>query len=284
MSMSDKALARDAARYARERGVTDVEHRTTLAPVTLRAKSNGDSGQTFEGLAVRYSSETWIGFGDDDPWGFYEEVAPGAFDEDLRANVDVVCVYNHDLNYMLGRTASGTLRLTSGKVGLSAVNDLPDTTVGRDLGVLVARQDVAGMSFSFMPKPGGDHWTVAPDGRDKRTLTNCSIFDVAPCVLPAYGDTTASVRAVSLGRRNSPRPFISIPETVQRAQKSEKESDNDDNGADDGTDDAAPKGARSIMQPDDGSIEIDDDGADGWQEIQRNQFDRLMLERMGWDL
>ena len=268
MSMSDRVAARDAARYARERGQSDIEHRTTLAPVSLRAKATGDSGQTFEGLAVRYSSQTWIGYSDDDPWGFYEEVAPGAFDEDLRADVDVVCVYNHDLNYMLGRTASGTLRLSSGTDGLTAVNDLPDTTVGRDLGVLVARRDVSGMSFSFIPKPGGEHWTVAPDGRDKRTLTNCSIFDVAPCVLPAYTDTTADVRAIQLGRRNAPRPFVSVPTTAST--------------------DAAPvtepapvveEPRAAIMQPDDGSPEIDE--PEDWSEL-RDRYRALDHERTGW--
>ena len=280
MSMSDKAMARDAARAARERGVTDVEHRTTLAPVTLRAKKTGDSGQTFEGYAAKYNSRTWIGYGPDDPWGFWEQVSNGAFDEALSS--DVVCVYNHDLNYMLGRTASGTLQLSSDKTGLLAVNDLPDTTVGRDLGVLVARGDVAGMSFSFIPTD--EQWTVLNDGTELRTILSVGtqLYDVAPCVLPAYGDTTAQVRAVQLGRRNAPRPFISVPAT--RAQKSEEESDNDDNGAKDHDESDDAKKSRSIMQPDDGSIEIDDDGADGWQEIQRDQFDSLMLERMGWDL
>ncbi len=280
--MSDKGNAREAARYARERGTTDVEHRTTLTPVTMRAKATGDSGQTFEGYASKYNSRTWIGYGPHDPWGFWEQVSAGAFDVSLRT-ADVVCLYNHDLNYMLGRTASGTLRLASDDTGLLAVNDLPDTTVGRDLGVLVARRDVAGMSFSFLPTE--ELWTVQKDGTDLRTVITCDIFDVAPCVLPAYGDTTASVRAVSLGRRGSPRPYISIPAT--RAQKSEKDSDDDDNGAkDDGDEPTEDKSKRSVMQPEGGEPVIDDEGADGWNEIQRDNdsYARLMLERSGWDL
>jgi HK97 family phage prohead protease len=275
--MSDKALVRDAARYARERSDTDVEHRTTLAPVTLRAKGKGDSGQTFEGYAAKYNSRTWIGYGPDDPWGFWEQVSEGAFDVALRT-ADVVCLYNHDLNYMLGRTASGTLRLSSDATGLLTVNDLPDTTVGRDLGVLVARGDVAGMSFSFIPTE--ENWTVQKDGTDLRTIISVdeNLYDVAPCVLPAYGDTTANVRAVSLGRRHSPRPFISIPEP--RAQKSEKESDDDDNGAKDHGDEDDPA-KRSIMQPEDGSPEIDE--PEDWREIQRDMDTRLMLERTGWE-
>lgn len=250
MNMTDEERARSAARYARERTATDVEHRTTISPVTLRAKQAGDSGQTFEGYAVKYNSATWIGYGDDDPWGFWEQIAPGAFDMALRS-VDVVCLYNHDLNYMLGRTASGTLRLTTDDTGLLAVNDLPDTTVGRDLGVLVGRQDVAGMSFSFIPID--ERWTIGADGKDRREVLSVgeNLFDVAPCVLPAYGDTTAAVRAVSIGRRNAPR----------------KPADTDE---------------RSVMQPEGGEPEIDE--PEEWRDLQRDSYTRLMFERGNWDL
>jgi HK97 family phage prohead protease len=260
--MSDKANARDAARYARERHETDVEHRTTLAPVTLRAKGEGDSGQTFEGYAVKYNSRTWIGYGPDDPWGFWEQVSTGAFDVSLRT-ADVVCVYNHDLNYMLGRTASGTLRLSSDDTGLLAVNDLPDTTVGRDLGVLVARKDVAGMSFSFIPTE--ENWTVQKDGTDLRTLITSDIFDVAPCVLPAYGDTTAAVRAVQLGRRNAPRPFTDDERTARALLAA--------NGGDIG-------GEHEEITGDDGTIGDPED----WADIQRDMGLRLMIERERWYL
>lgn len=272
--MTDAERARNAARYTRERTPADVEHRTTLAPVTLRAKSAGDSGQTFEGYASKYNSRAWIGYGADDPWGFWEQVSEGAFDLSLRT-ADVVCLYNHDLNYMLGRTASGTLRLSSDSTGLLAVNDLPDTSIGRDLGVLVARRDVAGMSFSFLPTD--EQWTVQKDGTDLRSIIACDIFDVAPCVLPAYGDTTANVRAVSLGRRNAPRPFISVPDT--RAQKSEAESDDDDNGAKDHGDEDEPKATRGEPLPGTVIEEPED-----WRDLQRDMDLRLMVERSGWIL
>src|SRR5579859_4255869 len=272
--MTDKALAREAARYARERHETDVEHRMTLSPVTLRAKATGDSGQTFEGYAIRYNSPTWIGYWDDDPWGFWEEVSAGAADASLRSD-DIVCLYNHDLNYMLGRTSSGTLRLSSDKDGLLTVNDLPDTTVGRDLGVLVARQDVAGMSFSFIPTQGGEHWTVGADGKDHRQLTGINIFDVAPCVLPAYSDTTASVRAVSLGRRASPRPYDE-KRAAQSEQLSEQQSDNNDNGNKDHGDEDDPKlrseGLPAVDEPED------------WREINERYERSLDLERTRWYL
>ena len=48
--------------------------------------------------------------------GFVEVIAPGAFDDVLGA--DVRALFNHDANYLLGRTASGTLTLSVDAVGL----------------------------------------------------------------------------------------------------------------------------------------------------------------------
>ena len=201
----------DDARIARaEAGNGNIETRTLVSGVTLRAKS-GDAPSTFEGYAAMYGSRTWIGAGngpDDDPWGFYEEVMQGAFDNALRSDdLDCVCLYNHDISLMLGRTKSGTLTLSSDKTGLRAVNDLPATTVGRDLAILVERGDVTGMSFSFLVNPGGERWSVLPDGGELRQLFDLGLYDVSPCVMPAYGDTTASVRsdAIKVARRNAPQ-------------------------------------------------------------------------------
>jgi HK97 family phage prohead protease len=249
-------MAMDNARIARaEAGNGNIETRTLVSGVTLRAKSG--AGATFEGYAAMYGSRTWIGAGagpNDDPWGFYEEVMQGAFDNALRADgLDCVCLINHDVNHMLGRTKSGTLRLASDATGLHVTNDLPATNDGRDLAVLVERGDVTGMSFSFMVAPGGERWSVLPDGGELRQLFDFGaggLYDVSPCVMPAYGDTSASVRdAVKVARRNAPQ---------RAAQLSEKESDKDDNGSED--DGGKPVKKRSDeISGDDGTLSEPED-------------------------
>src|ERR1700728_2523684 len=49
--------------------------------------------------------------------GAVERIMPGAFDRALRED-DVRGLFNHDPNLLLGRTASGTMRLRVDDVGL----------------------------------------------------------------------------------------------------------------------------------------------------------------------
>jgi uncharacterized protein len=50
---------------------------------------------------------------------------------------------------MLGRTSSGTLRLSEDTRGLAFEIDVPATTLGNDVLVLAQRRDLGGMSFGF---------------------------------------------------------------------------------------------------------------------------------------
>lgn len=191
----------------RERTSDTVERRMVptsfrmLSPEERAASASGPG--TFEGYAAVFNSRTWIG---DPTWGFWEQIAPGAFRDSIKSD-DVVSLFNHNIDLLLGRTTSGTLRLSEDEKGLLSTTDLPDTQLGRDLAVQVARHDVDGMSFSFMVAPGdGERWEILPDGSELRTVLKTSLFDTSPVVMPAYTDTTASMRAAQLGRRNRPEP------------------------------------------------------------------------------
>ena len=61
----------------------------------------------------------------------FERIMPGAFDRALKED-DCRALVNHDANNLLGRTASGTLRLSIDKTGLRYEIDTPNTTLGRD--------------------------------------------------------------------------------------------------------------------------------------------------------
>lgn len=64
-------------------------------------------------------------------WGFREIIKPGAFDSVLTD--DVRALFNHDPNFILGRSASGTLQLSLDDRGLKYDIDAPDTQTIRDL-------------------------------------------------------------------------------------------------------------------------------------------------------
>jgi len=108
----------------------------------VRAESSGDVLQ-LSGYAAKYNSKST------DLGGFREQIAPGAFDKALRENADVRALKNHDANYVLGRTKSGTLRLSTDSVGLRFTVDLPPTQYAMDLHTAVKRGDMDQCSFAF---------------------------------------------------------------------------------------------------------------------------------------
>jgi uncharacterized protein len=163
----------------------------------IRAGSEG-SGSVLSAVAavyMRYSQN--LG-------GFVEQISPTAFDRVLTEGQDTYALLNHDESLILGRTLSGTLRITSDVTGLRYQADLPDTTQGRDLSVLVARGDITGSSFSFRTAVDGDTWSATADGFPLRTVTSVArLYDVGPVSYPAYLQTheegaSAAMRSLSL--------------------------------------------------------------------------------------
>lgn len=140
-------------------------------------------GNTLHGYAAVYDTPTTR----QRDFAGAETIARGAFDAVLGD--DVVALVNHDMGQLLGRSSSGTLRLSSDTKGLRFEVDLPDTQVGRDVRTLVQRGDLAGMSFSAalgeMDKVKG--------GVVHRTFSR--LVDVSVVTSPAYLETQVAVRS-----------------------------------------------------------------------------------------
>lgn len=125
--------------------------------------------------------------------GMMERIREGAFDEAINRD-DVRGLFNHDTNFLLGRTSSGTLHLSTDSRGLKYELDLPDTQAGRDVAVSAERGDLSGSSFAFGVREGGSRFTKDGD-TEVRELTNLQLFDVSPVVFPAYSATSVSARS-----------------------------------------------------------------------------------------
>jgi HK97 family phage prohead protease len=139
-------------------------------------------GNTLVGLAAVYGEPTTR----QRDFAGTETIARGAFDGVLGG--DVVAVVNHDMTQLLGRTSSGTLRLSSRDDGLWMELDLPDTQLGHDTRTLVARGDLAGMSFTAAL---GEIERVK-GGVVHRTFSR--LVDVSVVTSPAYAGTSVAVR------------------------------------------------------------------------------------------
>lgn len=168
----------------------NYEARTMQGSVEVR-KSKGD-GTTIRGIAAVFDSLS------ENLGGFREQIKPGAFDKtDMK---DVRGLFNHDTNFVLGRTISKTVRLKQTKRGLEYEIDLPDTQTIRDL-VLepIKRGDIDQSSFGFIVGPGNDSWDEDSEGRLVRTINAIDqLFDVSPVTFPAYAEASVAVRSRDL--------------------------------------------------------------------------------------
>lgn len=130
---------------------------------------------------------------------YVEIVKPGAFTRALEEQHDVRCLFNHDPNQLLGRTAAGTMSLKEDDKGLFFDTTLPDTQLGRDLPVLVKRGDVTGASFAFTvtkqtnrEEKNGDQIVCT------REIEDVDLYDASPVTYPAYTGTDVNARTLEL--------------------------------------------------------------------------------------
>lgn len=165
------------------------ERRCAPTEFEVRARKGDPGGVVVEGHAAVFERLS------QNLGGFVERIAPTAFDRSLGDNPDVRALINHDATHILGRTRSGTLRLTKDSTGLGYEIDMPDRQDARDLIVSMERGDVTHSSFAFYVTRDGDEWSETEQGMPLRTLTAVSIHngDVSPVTYPAYEDTNSGV-------------------------------------------------------------------------------------------
>lgn len=152
-----------------------LEFRTTT-------EDNGSIG-TFSGWAIQYDKPSL-------PLPFTEHFAPGAFARSLKSRNDIRMYVNHDETMVLGSTRAKTLRITDKPEGLWVDGDLPDTTAGRDLRVLMERGDVYQQSIGFSAVR--DEWS---SNRAQRKVIEAKLYDSSIVTgAAAYPQSTVGVR------------------------------------------------------------------------------------------
>ncbi|MEU1122136.1 HK97 family phage prohead protease [Streptomyces sp. NPDC005899] len=183
----------------------------SAADVALRATEGG--ARQFFGHAAVFNSRTAIG----NPltWGFYEEIADGAFTKTLSEG-DSRYLVDHDTRLVVSRVSAGSLRLTQDQIGLAVNSDLDErlSYVG-DLIVNLDNRNITGMSFGFQVVK--DDWEMVDvetvDGdkaeAELRIIREVRLFEVSAVTFPAYEDTDAGLRSVgvALAARGSDDAF-----------------------------------------------------------------------------
>lgn len=167
------------------------ERRVYSAPITVRALGNK---KLIRGTAAVFAPKRSADMG-----GWFEEIDPKAFDKSLASpSLDCVALWNHSTDHVLGRSTSGTLRLSTTASGLQYEIDPPNTQLANDLIELMQRGDIHQSSFGFYCIK--DSWREE-NGVYIRTVLKADLFDVSPVTFPAYPDATSGYRE---SLRNAP--------------------------------------------------------------------------------
>jgi len=196
----------------RQQMTNKVERRINTVEFDMRNGELAGDGMSFTGYAAVFNSPS-------EPLPFTETIRSGAFGRSLKSRNDIKMFMNHNTDVVLGSTRAGTLKLTEDTTGLLAQADLPDTTAGRDLSVLMQRGDVSSMSFGFSVPPKGDSWSQ--DGAT-RELHQVRLHEVSIVTgFPAYADTTASVRSLEILATRTAVDVDSLSDAITRLEAGE---------------------------------------------------------------
>lgn len=167
------------------------------AHVSIRADEE-DKTPRFTGHAAVFNTRTAIG----NPltWGFYEEIAPGAFTKTLTEG-DARMLVDHNSYYVVARASAETLRLSQDKDGLAVDADMdPSLSYVNDLSANLRNGNITGMSFGFYVVK--DRWETetveTSDGQsaevEVRTILEVKLIEVSAVTFPAYEETDAGLR------------------------------------------------------------------------------------------
>ncbi|MEV6437243.1 HK97 family phage prohead protease [Streptomyces anulatus] len=173
-----------------------------VGPAAVSIRADGTAGaERFSGHAAVFNSRTAIG----NPlrWGFYEEVADGAFTKTLTEG-DARFLIDHDSYYVVSRVAAGSLLLAEDQRGL-AVDSALDTDLSyvSDLRANVRNGNITGMSFGFYVIK--DDWKTEeleiegadPVQVDVRIIREVRLVEVSAVTFPAYPETEAELKSVA---------------------------------------------------------------------------------------
>lgn len=137
-----------------------------------------------EGYFALYESETEL-------WeGSYEIISKGAFDNTL--NKDVRALWNHNTQYVLGRSKNGSLSLKADDKGLFGTIKLPNTQYANDLYELVSRGDIDQASFGFNILD--EELEELASGGYRWRIKDIDLHEISVVTFPAYENTTVQAR------------------------------------------------------------------------------------------
>ena len=187
--------------------VRETRFQPTSSP-KIETREDGVELIIGQGVVFEQRSEKLGGF-------FYETVKRDSFKE--ADTSDVVALFNHNNDYVLGRSSSGTMRFDIDIDGVRYEIDAPQTQTIRDLVIApMKRGDIRGSSFQFsIFEEDGDSWEYDKVNQvyHRNILRVQKLYDLSPVTMPAYSQSTSSV---------TKRSFESFKKELNNLQKKEE--------------------------------------------------------------
>lgn len=154
----------------------------------MQIREDSNDNPTAEGYFVVFNSPYHI------CEGVTESVERGAFDESIHD--DVRALFNHNTDLILGRTSANTLELRQDENGLwGKIYFNKEDTDAMNAYARIKRGDVSGCSFGF--DIAEEEKIVNEDDSVHFVIKKVSpLYEVSPCVFPAYKATSIGARDV----------------------------------------------------------------------------------------
>lgn len=141
--------------------------------------------RVIEGYFALYESETEL-------WkDSFEIISKGAFENTIKQN-DIRALWNHNTQYVLGRSTNGSLELKADDKGLFGTIKLPKTQYAEDLYELVKRGDIDQASFGF--NIIDEELEELANGGYRWRLKDIDLHEISVVTFPAYENTSVQAR------------------------------------------------------------------------------------------
>jgi uncharacterized protein len=164
----------------REKAIRDFKTKFTIT----RAEQD-ETENVIEGYFALYEQETELFK------NTYEIISRGAFDNTIKK--DVRALWNHNTQYVLGRSKNGSLQLRADEKGLFGTIKLPKTQYAEDLYELVKRGDIDQASFGFNILD--EDLEELSNGGYRWRMKDIDLHEISVVTFPAYENTTVHARS-----------------------------------------------------------------------------------------
>lgn len=190
-----------------------MEQEIRILPSEVELRETEDGKRSISGYAVKWEQPSEkLGYF----MRFREKFVKGSFVDSLRSDKQKA-LWNHNSDFVLGSTKSGTLSLSEDETGLRFNIDLPENTWGKDAYESIKRGDVDGVSFGF--KKEVDEWDETDPDNVMRTIKKAKLFEVSPTPFPAYPQTEVQARSIE-------EPYKQYLESKKEPFESDWKADN----------------------------------------------------------